>query len=364
MSNHTTVSIRESRNQKWRNECRQSIRSCVNQCNQVSSEINATRNSLYNMERAVSSLRNQSFSKLNEAGLLIKNAAAKLQNLENEVKQAERESINMERAGRQKVENAATESENIANGLATSDQHLESLTKTVTSELQAVKDIGSKLETLFQDANNLTEDIENSKSEGQSIENNLSETWSLTNAELKSFSQVYGEWSIIKGELDANLNKWTQQFGQMALMIDSLKNSEAAAYTVLQNLIDQDYNLIQCKVSELGVEAFLKDSDERVVAFMVSHRQESSDDILLELDISDCDMEGGSSLCDELNDIILDDLGGAVIIDKSHVSHPDRRKPGGLPEIAWKSSKSYSLKEKSAINKSHNKTVMPQTKEA
>ncbi len=329
MSNHATIQARPRVDDRWKHECRNELNTCLDGCSSGMRQLGRLGDRLEQLDRTLEPLRRAEAVEVREAGHELARASQRIGELRQRLGTLEREQQVQAQRGRQLTHEADQRGRSMVRDLEESRQGLIALRRDLAQVTTEAAAVGRTVETAFRRASELVADLDREAARGRRIEASLDSAWAQGGSVLQTLRSANDTWAALSTELASAAQTCETRLAESNLLVDALTSSESAAFAVWRGLREQAWEIAEYQVRESGVELLLQDSRQRRVAFEISRREHSGEDLLLELDLSGFDAEGESCECDEQLEELLEEIADLLAIESTRVERPHRRGAGG-----------------------------------
>ena len=338
MSNHTRTEVRFDATESLRRECLDDLARCDRLSSGVQQQLSATQAALANIGRSLAGELAAASQRIAALDPSMVELRASAQELGAQVAAVEARQSQLERQTRVVLEEAESGNARGMERLAQSRLGLSELQSGVTRDLERTREIARRLEEHFERAETLLSQVAAQRDEGSRIGEGVDRSWDQLQEEHRRFAEARDSWSAIRADLEAADSRTRESFRHMDLLLDALGDASMATYGVIKALAEEGFTTVAYQRSAHGIEAFLRDQDNRLIALQVRPSGEEADKLLLELDLSEFDLEGGNRQCGRCADDILDRLADAGILSGTERQHPHRQDPfeGRLHEASFR----------------------------
>lgn len=327
MSNHTRVNIELENFNRMRNECRNELISCARGCDELGRSFSQSREALSSLKNDITNLQMMSTGLDRVPGLIgeLQQATAEL---ESYLIVAEQHGIELDRAGRQSIRTADSATEGMKHQLAEAENVLQGLGLKISTGLEETRTIGNRLDAYFNKIADIMEGIQAQKDHGEQLDRQIGITWDQFQDILTNFSNAREQWTRISSDIQKDYAKFNENIFNLGLMVESIEHSAEATYAIVRTLTDENFRLAAYQRTENGIEAFLKDQDDRMIALQIRPDKDIGESILLDLDLSGFDPEKTYKGCDRKIGEVLEKLTDIGVLFRRKTEHPHKRGRG------------------------------------
>jgi chromosome segregation ATPase len=329
MSNHGTVVARPRPDDRWKRTCEADLDRCYTSCRDTLARTEALGSGMARLSKAIAPLRNLDLPQVRAAARELDQATSRVRELQGTLHRLHQESRELDRTGSARTAEAARTSRRVEAGLAAERSRLDQMRREVAATQRQTAQLGQRLTGALRQATAAVEALERTAEQGRQIEAGVSRALADQQTVRDQLTQAQEAWAEVEESIGDRCRSFDQGAAEASLLLDSLHSSEAAAFAVWRSLRDHDYDVVEYRREEDGIEVFLKNRDDRLVALQLKREGETGEEILLDLDLAGFDPVNESEHCDRQLAELLEDISDAVIICQTETEHPHRRRPGG-----------------------------------
>lgn len=334
MSNHTTATVTslDQEAQELRRRCLEQsderlseLRRCAYHLRQQGEDCSRMASELARIEGmgvgVIMSL-NRLDSQIHELGSDLRELAHEAEALAGQIEETAR-------AGRQVLPRAHADLQGLAAGQGLAEQQLQATGGEAHLIGVRLEQLTRELDRKMSEAGQLANAIEQSKEQIREVDNLTDQDLEALNRAARALQGVIGQWADLSGQL-SQLNLTVDSHLYELQALGEAVNRSPALFALLENL--RDFRFEHVRVFEGGLEAFLKDDNDRRIA-ITSRRAEKTADQLLEaievtIDLYGYDVGAETLRCDEEIARVLD-VERVVIINSKTTAPPPPEKPAG-----------------------------------
>jgi len=327
MSNWTQVDIEARKFGRFRQQCRDELRDCFGECDRLAAGLSETREGLRALGTGLATSLTALSEQLADLPAVVHELQASTTALDERLGIIEQQRTQIEALGRQYLAASIQTTEQTAATLRESREQLGRLESEISQSMAEVRELGVHLADCFDRVDDVLESLDSERERGTTTATTLNRTWDDVQLTHQKMAAARSEWMRIQGHIGATATRLDERLSSMSMMLDSLEASGTAVYDILQTLMEDDFALVAYQRTADGIEAFLKDGEDRMIAVQLRPRAEAADRLLLELDLKNFEPAGEHEECDRESDDILDRLRDVGMVHQCSMGHPDRQTP-------------------------------------
>jgi len=329
MSNHTRTNVVLDESLQWKRQCLQESQVVLKRCEGMKRDLDNTHQKMASIQTAIASLPRY-FEGIAELPELLKGAQNTIEVFDQNLQRMTKLGEMVHEKSSECLEFAKMESEELFKRLAISAAQLNDLNRSVNEGIQKTKEIGTAIEGYFNKAEQVISKLKRVKENGRKIDEKTNRSWDELQISLSIFNEAKKSWGDVFSSVSKDHKKLSESIASIDFISDALKDIQNSNFAIIQSMLGDNYNLVSYQRSDMNIEAFLRDAEDRMIAINISPERHIEEGILMELDLSDFDEEGEHDHCDfELNNV-LDTLTELGILRKTRTEHPHRKSFGEL----------------------------------
>lgn len=328
MSNHTETDFRMDQYRQWQSRCRSDIRTCLDQCARAERGLGQAGRSLAALSSDLTSLAT-SFKDMGGLQDLIQQLGQEVERFEAQLAVSEKVGQDLAHRSRQTLDLSRAKQSAADLRASESQAQLQSMAGRLTASMRATEHLGDSVSRYLDRASRIIAEITRQQEKGAATGRRVEQSWDALQQAMLRFSDARQRWQQVQAQVAADHLRMQTDLSQVQLMLDALSQSEAATYAVFQTMLEQDFKVVAYARTNDGVEAFLEDENQRMIALQIRRQADEGDRILLDLDLSGFDIEGENRACDAARDRLLQRLMDKGVLTGTRVSHPHWRGAAG-----------------------------------